>query len=211
MTDERMINSEIYKRLSGGGKTTRWQIAGFCIVFVIVLAVMAMVAFMFLSRAGIMQSGGMRTLEVPKIMAVPGVIFIIVIVINIAVVTAQVKNSSKAIKKRKEMLDSMSDAEFYELDSQVERSDIYCETFYFLDEYLYAPYARLLIRYTDIADFRLWISHRDRRRTGASLIIKDTEGLSQSVRVMRWREFEQNYDDFSLRLNEKIAEKAGVK
>lgn len=201
MIDE-MNDSKIYKRLSGGMKSNIGIIVGFSIVLVIVLAVMTAIVLMIISRIG-MMSGEMH-IDMTPMMAVPCAIFAIVIIINIVIVVKQVKNSSREMKKRRELCESMSASEFYELDRQMEQSDMYCETFYFLDEYLYAPGARLLIRYSDIKAFRLWFSHRDRHRTGANLVIEDEEGLARSVRVMRWRELEQNYDDFSYRLNEKI-------
>lgn len=92
-------------------------------------------------------------------------------------------------KKRAERASSLGDAELSSLEAQIERADFQYNTFYVLDEFFYVPKIKLLIRYSEIAEFKNIIHSTNGIKDSVMIAITDTCGLVYEVRVKQWKEY----------------------
>ena len=204
-----MNSSEIYKRLAGGPKSlAQYMTKRILIVFGIYAAV-TLFFTLFAVINGIDWGAMVGFLAALTIILFP---------IYLLFVIKDLGNDDRKIAKRLELLRTISEVEFYELDKQMSESEFYYKTFYFLDEYLYAPKARLLIKYADITSYRTKIHYDDfhlflfllHRQAGviersARLYIYDNEGVFYKINVKKWRDYLRNENAFNRMLNEKRA------
>ena len=116
------------------------------------------------------------------------------------------RHSKQENAKRIERLARIPEADFWELDTEVSMSEKLYGSFYLLDDYLYAPEMRLLIRYEDIdtwkyADFFSVISGDLK---DAFLDIVEKDGFKTQIIIRDRKKLVAEQEQLRLKLDFKI-------
>lgn len=193
-----MNESPIYKRLSGGQKHPVNKIVGYVIIGFFIFNITMALCFAL-------------PLGDTAVMGVIGVVVGIAAVIFYARFAKKwVKQAQRQIDKRFELIESISDAEWSSMDDQLARKQFWFDTFYQLEDYLYVPKARLLIRYVDIKLFKTVLHRTNGVQNGVHIEITDDEDLITQFYVKKWREYLEFQQQFTDKMNEKRARQAGM-
>lgn len=191
-----MNGSPIYKKLSGGQKHPVNKIVGYAIIGFFIFNITTALCFAI-------------PLGSTAVSGVIGVIVGIAAVIFYARFAKKwVKQAQRQIDKRFELIESIGDAEWNSMDDQMAAGDFWFDTFYQLEDYLYVPKAKLLIRYTDIKEFKTVIHSTNGRQDAVYIDLKDDEDLVTRFYVKRWREYLDFQQTFLDKMNEKRARQA---
>ena len=116
------------------------------------------------------------------------------------------RHAKQESQKRVERLARIPEADFWELDAEVSMCEKLYGSFYLLNDYLYAPEKRLLIRYADIdtwkyADFFSVISGDLK---DAFLDIVEKDGFKTQIIIRERKQLIQEQDTLRLKLDFKI-------
>ena len=90
------------------------------------------------------------------------------------------------------------------LESEIEGSEFKYKTFYLLDRYMYVPKAKLLIKYTDIREFKTIVHSTNGVNDSMKAEITDNFGIKYTVNIKRWKDFYIYRPLFLKDLDEKI-------
>ena len=90
------------------------------------------------------------------------------------------------------------------LESEIEGSEFKYNTFYLLDRYMYVPKAKLLIKYTDIREFKTIVHSTNGVNDSMKAEITDNVGIKYTVNIKRWKDFYIYRPLFLKDLDEKI-------
>lgn len=90
------------------------------------------------------------------------------------------------------------------LESEIEGSEFRYKTFYLLDRYMYVPKAKLLIKYTDIREFKTIVHSTNGVNDSMKAEITDNFGIKYTVNIKRWKDFYIYRPLFLKDLDEKI-------
>lgn len=197
-----MGGSEIYKRLAGGQKKPTSNIIGYILKGVLIYLVTAFI----LLHTTYMDHNYYARLSF-------SVAFILVVPIYTWYAVKQIKQAARKIQKRQEMIKAMSEMEFYKLDSQLMENKYYFKTFYFLDEYMYVPRYRLLIKYTDIVSFRTKIRYSKHRafELGASVELIDSDDLIYKIKIRQWDKYLKQREMVEIILHDKMTKQVWIR
>lgn len=194
-----MNGSDIYKRLAGGEKKPISNIIGHVLAGVLIYFT---TAFVFLATTYIHQYYVLLSFSIAFITVPPYAWYAI----------KKIKMAARKIQKRHEMIESMSELDFYKLDSQVMEGWFYYGTFYFLDEYMYVPKKRLLIKYKDIIVFDTKLRGKRYFNYPCSevyIILVDEEDLVYKIKVKKWKEYLNTSGNAKVILSQKIMAQEG--
>lgn len=195
-----MSSSKVYKTLSGGQKKPIREVIGHVLIILIILCMPVI--------AVVGSSHNILGIVVVTLFA------LLVLIFYVKSAVRQIKEEQQRIDKRHRMIEAMSEAEFEELDAQTEAAQCHYGTFYLLNDHMYVPSARFLIRYSNIRRFETEIhtvrgNRNRRRRVGAYLNITDEEGIIFRLDVKEWKEYLKADTAFRDMIKEKISEQAG--
>lgn len=90
------------------------------------------------------------------------------------------------------------------LESEIEGSEFKYKTFYLLDRYMYVPKAKLLIKYTDIREFKTIVHSTNGVNDSMKAEITDNFGIKYTVNIKQWKDFYIYRPLFLKDLDEKI-------
>lgn len=90
------------------------------------------------------------------------------------------------------------------LESEIEGTEFRYKTFYLLDRYLYVPKAKLLIKYTDIREFKTIVHSTKGVNDSMKAEITDNFGIKYTVNIKQWKDFYIYRPLFLKDLDEKI-------
>ncbi len=90
------------------------------------------------------------------------------------------------------------------LESEIEGTEFRYKTFYLLDRYLYVPKAKLLIKYTDIREFKTIVHSTNGVNDSMKAEITDNFGIKYTVNIKQWKDFYIYRPLFLKDLDEKI-------
>ena len=99
-------------------------------------------------------------------------------------------------KKRKRMRNALSYNQFAELETEINGTERFCGTVYFLDKFVYVPKTRLLIEYENIKTVTTVTHTTDGLTDGARVIIVDENGMSYEFWIFKWKQFLENQELF---------------
>lgn len=192
-----MNESQIYKKLAGGSKHPVGKIIGYVLIGMLIFNITMAVFFAIPGNTTVMSILGV-------------LVGIAVVIIYARFAIKWAKKAQRQIDKRFELLESIGDAEWSSMDDQMAREEFWFDTFYQLEDYLYVPKARLLIRYVDIKLFKTVVHKTNGVKNGVHIEITDEEDLICQFYVKRWREYLEFQQTFMDKLNEKRARQAGA-
>ena len=75
------------------------------------------------------------------------------------------------------------------LESEIEGSEFLYKTFYLLDRYMYVPKAKLLIKYSDIREFKTIVHSTKGMNDNMKAEITDDLGVKYTVNIKQWKDF----------------------
>ncbi len=75
------------------------------------------------------------------------------------------------------------------LESEIEGTEFRYKTFYLLDRYMYVPKAKLLIKYTDIREFKTIVHSTNGVNDSMKAEITDNFGIKYTVNIKQWKDF----------------------
>lgn len=90
------------------------------------------------------------------------------------------------------------------LESEIEGTEFRYKTFYLLDRYMYVPKAKLLIKYTDIREFKTIVHSAKGVNDSMKAEITDNFGIKYTVNIKQWKDFYIYRPLFLKDLDEKI-------
>ncbi|WP_298485592.1 hypothetical protein [uncultured Ruminococcus sp.] len=90
------------------------------------------------------------------------------------------------------------------LESEIEGTEFRYKTFYLLDRYMYVPKAKLLIKYTDIREFKTIVHSTNGVNDSMKAEITDNFGIKYTVNIKQWKDFYIYRPLFLKDLDEKI-------
>ena len=90
------------------------------------------------------------------------------------------------------------------LESEIEGTEFKYKTFYLLDRYMYVPKAKLLIKYTDIREFKTIVHSTNGVNDSMKAEITDNFGIKYIVNIKQWKDFYIYRPLFLKDLDEKI-------
>lgn len=90
------------------------------------------------------------------------------------------------------------------LESEIEGTEFRYKTFYLLDRYMYVPKAKLLIKYTDIREFKTIVHSTKGVNDSMKAEITDNFGIKYTVNIKQWKDFYIYRPLFLKDLDEKI-------
>lgn len=190
-----MNESPIYKRLSGGQKRPYNKIVGYALIGFFIFSIVSSL----ISGA---TNGAAWGLALGLIAAAAVTAFYARFAIK------WTKQEQRKIDKRFELIERIGDAEWNSMDDQMARKEFWFDTFYQLEDYLYVPKERLLIRYTDIKLFKTVLHRTNGVQNGVHIEITDEEELISKFYVKKWREYLDFQQKFMDAMNEKKARQA---
>lgn len=167
-------NSSIYKCLTKGkkpvGKIVGYAIWGILIFFIVWSIVFAM----FQTEAS---------------MIIGAVIGLAAVIFYIWLAGKWVKKASKAIQKRIDTANAISPEEYERLEYELSQTEFMFKTFYFLNDYLYIPKAKLLIKYLDIQKFQPTIHSTNGIQDSVWIDLTDVENNKYRFYVKKWNDY----------------------
>lgn len=191
-----MNNSKIYKRLSGGAKYPVGDTVWYCVLGFFIFSFVGVPAW---------AATDFKLWGIP-IALIAGTLVLIVFAKLFAI--KRLRRIKRGIDARRRKFESISETEYQRLDDEVSSAEFFFKTFYLLEDYLYIPKPRLLIRYTDIKSFRSVIHSTNGINDAVYIELTDREGNCFRFYVKKWREYLEFKDMFYDMLNEKLATKA---
>lgn len=90
------------------------------------------------------------------------------------------------------------------LESEIEGTEFRYKTFYLLDRYMYVPKAKLLIKYTDIREFKTIVHSTNGVNDSMKAEITDNFGIKYTANIKQWKDFYIYRPLFLKDLDEKI-------
>lgn len=136
-----------------------------------------------------------------------GTITIVVVTVFVLIIGAAVyfpvKRTMRMNAQKMKRLNSLSYYDYMVLEEQIEHTELLYKTFYLLEEYMYIPRAKLLIKYTDIEDFQSIIHSTNGIKDGVRVKITDYDGIVYEAVVKKWRQYVNDIDEFVDMLNKK--------
>ncbi len=184
---------KIYKRLSGG----KGAAAGEAVFYTIAIAFIELLLGCFLLAMIYERRYG----------AAVGAGFLVALFACVAVYLMKktVPMKKRAEQKRQKIVESLSDEDFFRLDSQINGAEYFFKTFYFLEDHLYVPRGRLLIGYLNITNVNTIVHSTNGITDAAYVEITDEEGIVTKFSVAKWRDFLDMKYMFDDMLSENIA------
>lgn len=186
-----MKGSKIYKRLSGGAKYPVGDAIWYCVLGFFAFSFIAVPVWAATDFAGwgmliAIAAGALAAFIFAKLIA-----------------AKRLGRIKRRIDARRRKLDGISETQWQRLDDEVASAEFFFKTFYLLEDYLYIPKPRLIVRYTDIKAFRT-VQHSTNGINDAVYIdLTDREGNCFRFYVKKWRE----YMDFRFMFLDKLQEK----
>lgn len=120
-----------------------------------------------------------------------------------AIVFFSVRKTRRMNAQKMKRLSALNYYDFTALEEQIAHTELMYKTFYLLDEYMYIPRAKLLIKYADIQNFQSIIHSTNGIKDGVKVKITDCDGIVYEAVVRQWRQYFINVDEFVETLNEK--------
>lgn len=185
----------IYRRLKGG-------LSGGTAGFVVVVILFALLDILVLFMAAAALADGESIGAAAAVLA-------IIAALNVGVFWIErksVNKKKKAAEKRRALLERLSDRDFMILEDQLRASECFFKTFYLLEDFLYAPRARLLVEYRDIKDIKTVVHSTNGINDAVYVDVTDGDGAEVRVTVSKWRDFL----DFRYMFLDSLAEKTGA-
>lgn len=90
------------------------------------------------------------------------------------------------------------------LESEIEGTEFRYKTFYLLDRYMYVPRAKLLIKYSDIREFKTIVHSTKGVNDSMKAEITDNFGIKYTANIKQWKDFYIYRPLFLKDLDEKI-------
>lgn len=107
-----------------------------------------------------------------------------------------IKYRINAAKQRMKIRNSLSYNEFAELEAEINNTERFCGTFYFLEKFVYVPKARLLIEYENITKIMVITHITDGLKDGVKTVITDNNDVTCEFWVFNWKHFLENQSLF---------------
>lgn len=192
-----MNNSKIYKRLSGGSKYPLGDAVWYCILGFFVLSFIAVPVW---------AATDFALWGIP-IALIAGALVIAIYAKFIAI--KRLRRIKMRIDARRKKLEGISEAQWQRLDGEVASAEFFFKTFYLLEDFLYIPKPRLLVRYDDIKSFRSVIHSTNGINDAVYIDLTDSGGVPYRFYVRKWREYLEFRDMFLGMLDEKITNSRG--
>lgn len=111
-----------------------------------------------------------------------------------------IKNTKLLNKKRRKIADDTDISVFERLEEEIQHTEFRYKTFYMLEDYLYVPGAKLLIKYEDINFYRNIVHSTNGIKDGIRTEITDEDGLVFVFRVVKWRAYLKEMNEFTQHL-----------
>jgi hypothetical protein len=180
-TESALRSSSLYRKLKFSDLwTVIKKITGF-----VILEVIEIIAFRFYI---------INAVEVD----IPTFIFCTVLVVVFSAVTAvSTRKTVRQNAQNSKRLNRLSYIDFVALEDEILQTGKFYKTFYMLEEYMYIPKARLLIKYADIAEFKSIIQKSIYGvRCGVKVEITDPDDVKYECSVGKWKLFLRDEDEF---------------
>lgn len=116
------------------------------------------------------------------------------------------RNAKTEYQKRAQRLADIPEADFWELDAEISMSEKLYDSFYLLNQYLYAPGKRLLIRYENIATWKYadLFSPVSGSLKDAYLDIVEKDGFKTQIIIRQRKQLIQEREQLRLKLDFRI-------
>lgn len=111
-----------------------------------------------------------------------------------------IKNTKLLNNKRRKIADDTDISVFERLEEEIQNTEFRYKTFYMLEDYLYVPGAKLLIKYEDINFYRNIVHSTNGIKDGIRTEITDADGLVFAFRVVKWRAYLKEMNEFTQHL-----------
>lgn len=111
-----------------------------------------------------------------------------------------IKNTKLLNNKRRKIADNTDISVFERLEEEIQNTEFSYKTFYMLEDYLYVPGAKLLIKYEDINFYRNIVHSTNGIKDGIRTEITDEDGLVFAFRVVKWRAYLKEMNEFTQHL-----------
>lgn len=137
--------------------------------------------------------------------AVVGVIMIFVYVLFARMAIKNFKNSKRILDKRSRTFCELTSYDLEKLTEQINSGEFYFKTMYLLDEYIFVPKPGLLLRYSDIWQYKTEFHSTNSIPDAVYVRILDTDNITHTITVKKWRDYKNNYNVFMDLLDRKGA------
>ena len=99
------------------------------------------------------------------------------------------KRQAKQYRGNLARLEQFDAQDMLALESEIEGSEFRYKTFYLLDRYMYVPKAKLLIRYSDIREFKTIVHSTNGVNDSMKAEITDNFGIKYTANIKQWKDF----------------------
>lgn len=168
---------------------------------VVTVIVAAIAVFMIYGIYITISSGDAATAIVETIMCC------LLIVLFLFFGIRDIKKTKSLNKKRREIAENTDISEFERLEEEIRNTEFRYKTFYMLEDHFYIPKAKLLIKYENINFYRSVIHSTNGIKDGIRIELTDDDGLVFVFRVVKWRVYFKELDEFTQQLELKINKK----
>ncbi|MCM1578769.1 MAG: conjugal transfer protein TraG N-terminal domain-containing protein [Ruminococcus sp.] len=124
-------------------------------------------------------------------------------------VIKSLKNEKRFIDSREQLLASLGNGELQRLEEEAAGSPKYFGCIYLLSEYFFVPKASLLIRYTDIGNYKSIYHSTNGMPDGVFVEVYDKANVKCRFSVNKWREYQRDYNGYMSELDRRM--NGGVK
>lgn len=107
-----------------------------------------------------------------------------------------VKHDIAVANQRKRVRNSLSYNQWSELEKEINSSERFCGTIYFLDKFVYVPRISIMIEYENIREITIVTHYTDDLKDAVKIIITDNNSLDYSVWILNWKKFLKNQSLF---------------
>lgn len=170
----------LYRDLMGCKADTRREVVIYSFVFVLLAALSVTCVVGVCDSEGIVSALGLAAILV---LSIGSYSFLSL---------RKLKKLIAANRKKEERANALTEMELSSLEAHIAEAELRYKTFYMLDDYLYVPKIRLLIRYSEISGFANVLHKYNNVTDGMIMEITDTDGILYKAWVKQWKKYEKD-------------------